>query len=362
MGPPPRAAYENESSLPPLPPIDERLRGGLEVTDLGALQTVGGVLSVEGRQVLLYIPDHHRNISDALSDGIKGKRFHIADCKTLDDMRNRGRFERYIVTNNLSGLFRIHGIDALGHEVSGEARLHVCKNCLSALNYQGYEYLTGPSRNKLHRKFSIPEFFERYSSFFRYLPSGLSANDKSGYTPDWAEVSAAVRANCRFCCDSCGVDLSEHRHLLHVHHIDGVKSNNSRDNLRPLCADCHKRQPMHDWLFVPATDLQILARLRKSQTMGAPGESWAQVRKLCLNTMTDLVQVLEQEGFPVPEVGLDVSKDGQVVGMLELAWPARKVGVYSDMESRDAAEDAGWKVFNMVQVIKDPAAIRRKLD
>jgi hypothetical protein len=34
--------------------------------------------------------------------------------------------------------------------------------------------------------------------------------------------------------------------LLHVHHINGVKSDNSEMNLRVLCQYCHGEQPNHE--------------------------------------------------------------------------------------------------------------------
>ena len=40
-------------------------------------------------------------------------------------------------------------------------------------------------------------------------------------------------------CAVCG--YSKHLHSLTVHHIDGDRSNNSLDNLIPLCNSCHRK-------------------------------------------------------------------------------------------------------------------------
>ena len=40
----------------------------------------------------------------------------------------------------------------------------------------------------------------------------------------------------------------EERDLLHVHHRDGNRGNNQRNNLQILCIDCHSRQPGHSRL------------------------------------------------------------------------------------------------------------------
>ena len=108
---------------------------GVEI-DLKDLVSEQGLLSVKGRQVLLFIPDHGHRVVDALNNGAQGRRFHIAHCSTLDEMKSRNRFERYKVTNNLTGNFEIYGYDQSRNELSGETRLHVCRNCLKHLNYK----------------------------------------------------------------------------------------------------------------------------------------------------------------------------------------------------------------------------------
>ena len=136
-------------------PIDVNLKVGKEV-DMSMIDTENGLISYEGRQVLLYIQDHGRNVQDALEDGSKGRKFHVAYCRTLEDMHIKGRYERYVATNDLSGSFYITGVHwERGTSIEGTTSLRVCKNCLMKLNYQGYRH----DRVKVFSAFDLEIFF-----------------------------------------------------------------------------------------------------------------------------------------------------------------------------------------------------------
>ena len=358
MGPV-RHAWTPDIALPELEEIDIQLREGVEIT-LDELDIENGLLSVQGRQILLYIPDQGRNIADALDDGIKGRRFHVADCKTLRSMRDQNRFERYVVTNDLSGNFKVHGVDIYGTDQGGITNLHVCMNCLSALNYSGYTYKTKPGRTKIHRNFSIEEFFEAYSTFFKHLPSKRINDGVSGYTDDWPLISGSIKADCHYICDECEIDLSANKHLLHVHHINGVKNDNAPDNLRPLCIDCHRKQPMHALMFVTPKNMKMISRLRRAQ-LDTPAEDWKELILLADRGVADLLEVLKKNAAPIPEVGLDFLDGDAVAGMLAVAWPASKVGIYTDASDADAAMALGWHVYNPLEAIEHASTIARRV-
>ena len=59
-------------------------------------------------------------------------------------------------------------------------------------------------------------------------------------------------------CKSCRVDLSEQKRLLHVHHLNGEKSDNSAGNLIVLCADCHRKEPHHGHVHVKLADVKAI--------------------------------------------------------------------------------------------------------
>lgn len=135
-------------------PIDIELSAGKEVR-IEDLDPGSGLISYQGRQVLLYIRDHTGRYDAAIEDGEKGKRFHIAWCRTLDDMRQKNRFERYHATNRVDGLFEID--DGLGR--SQDVALKVCMNCLERLNYKGS--IDKQQKRVIFKSFSLNEFFFR---------------------------------------------------------------------------------------------------------------------------------------------------------------------------------------------------------
>jgi hypothetical protein len=336
----------------PIGPVGGELgTTGIVLTDLSEVDTSKGLLNYKGRQILLYIQDQGNQIEQVLQDGSMGKKFHIADCTTLKEMREKGRFERYVVTQNLEGVFPVSGTDwKTGRLIEGEAGLWVCKNCLKFLNYQGAAH---GNRDAIARKFDITEFFSTYSSFFPHLPRRRAGQTREeGYTEDWSRIGGAYKADKGFKCESCGVDLSAHKNLLHVHHKNGVKGDNSRSNLQALCLSCHREQPNHEHLFVRHQDAQIITRLRGEQGILA-SRDWAVARRYCDPGLSGLLAMVEKLGASAPEVGVDIlDATDAIVANLEIAWPERRVGVAIQEEDIEAGNKAGWRVWSMIDALQ----------
>jgi len=239
------------------------LEGILEkVVDIDEVEPINGVLSYKGRQILLYIPDHVWNVEAALEDGRVGNKYHIADCRTLEMMRDNNRFERYIATNDLSGYFKITGTTEKNNVIEGRTNLSVCKNCLSKINYKNYNF----DKKSVFDEFSIEDFFDRYSQFFSSTPSRRIANKSdSCYAGNWKEISDSYKAKNNYCCEECHIDLVEYKELLHTHHINGVKSDNRDENFKSLCLDCHRQEPNHQHMKISSTKIKKIHCIRRDQ-------------------------------------------------------------------------------------------------
>ncbi|ADE14193.1 conserved hypothetical protein; putative endonuclease [Nitrosococcus halophilus Nc 4] len=345
-------AFSLEHQAEPLDPIDIKLEEGIELLNLKEVESNNGLLSYKGRQILLYIQDQGNSIKKVLEDGSQGRKFHVADCKTLKNMRAKGRFERYVVTHRLNGQFYIVGRDwHTRQNMEGYVRLQVCQNCLEALNYKGAQH-----RRKIEiaQSFDIQEFYSTYSSFFSHLPRRWAGRkEEEDYTADWPQVTARYKDSKKFTCESCGVNLRSCKELLHSHHRNGVKSDNRESNLMALCAACHRQQPHHGHLCVSHEGMQTINRLRREQGL-LHNVGWNKIFELCDPGLRGVLDACCHWKTNVPEVGFDVqdTKDA-VVANLELAWPQKRVGLAISDEDRDTARKAGWRIWRMHETLED---------
>ena len=326
-------------------------REGVEIS-LDSLASESGLLSVNGRQILLFIPDQGPKISDVLRGEAEGNRFHIADCKTLGSMRKKSRFERYKVTNNLSGYFHVFGQDYYSKEaVEGEAQLVVCRNCLSMLNYKGYKSKK-TLRDSIVAGFEIGEFFSNYSSLFKALPKENTFLTGGGYTSDWKEVSDAYKSRVSFCCERCQVDLSSHKQLLHSHHINGNKQDNRAENLKALCMDCHRKEPLHDHMRVSHNKMQLITSLRCKQSL-LDTQTWDSAFTMSDPSVHGLLHFYQDKGLRKPEVGYAISDNGnEIVAQLEIAWPTTNKGIAISKKDHDVAVSLGWSITMIGDAIR----------
>lgn len=334
--------------------------GGVDI-DIDDLDLDHGVLSYKGRQVLLFIPDHDRKFNDKVAGVIEGNKFHVADCKMIDTMKQRQRFNRYKATNNLEGIFHIYGVDSVSKQPKeADVELYVCKYCLDYLRYQGYHYKAPKAdKDRIYDNFSVDEFLTQYSTLFKRMPTRAAGIDQGGYSEDWKEISAKLRAEKHYVCQDCGIDLSDHPRLLHVHHVNGNKRDNSLTNLQVLCADCHRKQPKHGYLRVTHDDMRIISAKRREIGLPEHGD-WNEVYSLVDKALDGLVHFYQDKRLPVPEVGYELKDPATsaVVAELELAWPERKWAVAVEQEDLIAARNIGWQAFTVGEALKGMAANR----
>ena len=202
-------------------------------------------LFYRGRRVLLYIRDQSIQYASKYNSGYK---YHLTWCKTLEDMKQRGRLNKYVVSTNTDGYFQINFVSDGEIVDKSTEELHVCKNCLNALNWKGYSETYGRGKSQIYESFDLDEFFRYYhednASNFEIIPNQTDLTAPPNvYPPDWAVISRRYKSLKDMRCELCGRRFNSTREL-HVHHRDGVKSNVNPSNLVVLCTQCHQKQHM----------------------------------------------------------------------------------------------------------------------
>lgn len=335
------------------PPIEIELESGSGIEiELKDVETPGGLLGFSGRQVVLYIPDQGRNIDKVLVHGPDGKKVHVADCITLEEMREKNRFERYRAVANTTGEFEVFGASSsTGQEIAGKANLRVCINCLKHLNYKGYVTDRGRA-GEILSNFNLEEFFLAYSTLFRYLPKTIR-DKQGGYVANWPTISNAFRVKRNWLCEGCGLNLESHRTLLHTHHIDGNKAHNEDSNLRALCADCHRKQPMHDYMYISPGAMVAIQRLRHQQGVFDKSCDWEELLELVDSSFSGLLRLYQSEKEDLPEVGYDImNAKGEVVLQAELAWPEKQTAVVHDETEKEQLLQMGWNALTLSDALR----------
>lgn len=251
----------------------ERIRIELEQGKEIPLEEVksefGGLLTYEGEQVLLYIKDtrQSRYILEHLPE--EARRFHVAECQTLEAMRRKRRFERYVVTTRKTGIFLVEATDPETYKVEElETELLVCKNCLRFLNYNLYAATKRVTKSRIWKDFSLDEFFNTYITFFCSKPTYTDRTAPAGgYAPGWSKIALQIKEERNWTCENCRVNLEKNRALLHAHHKNGVVSDNRHSNIKILCKDCHSQEPDHGRIKLSLEEKLLLQRLQSEQRL-----------------------------------------------------------------------------------------------
>lgn len=231
----------------------ERLQGGgVDVQTLDNLRVLDdGTLAYKDSRVLVYIRDIASYRGGSRGQGDLPK-YHVANCDTLQDMRERNRIQRYVLSSRTDGLFLVNRLDG-SRSTGSHERLKICQNCLQALQYVGFRKEWGrEKRLAFVEKFRLDQFFTRYPrSLINSRPSMTAENAPLNiYAANHDEVAQREKGRRNFKCDMCHEDCSalNKRKFLHLHHRDGQKHNNDQRNLSVLCIRCHASEYRHEHL------------------------------------------------------------------------------------------------------------------
>ena len=181
----------------------------------------------------------------------KEYKFHISWCKTLEQMYEGKRYDRYVAVQKEEPEFLVDLINLKNRadiRKNITKKMSVCKNCLTKLNYKGYATAGYREKQEIYKKFSLKEFLEIYNKTeILVIPkTSLDNKDSNVYTEDWETVSFSYRLAQHWKCEKCGKNCIDNKSDLHVHHKDGNKRNNSYSNLMALCSRCHSEMPYHE--------------------------------------------------------------------------------------------------------------------
>jgi hypothetical protein len=208
--------------------------------------TPGGLLDIlpDGNVIRVVVhapqgPYQGRGIAEAqlMEDPVNGwHKIHVLWCRTVDQWQKRLR-----KTNRNDGSFTYplywrNGLEFRPELRDGGRPLHLCRNCSQMLSELGIDAV--PDR------FDVPAFLTSHTVGGKFR--GVSTTSDFDLVPNvysaaWPQISSSLKTLRGWTCERCYVNLSDHKHLLHAHHRDHHKANNSLFNLQALCISCHYR-------------------------------------------------------------------------------------------------------------------------
>lgn len=87
----------------------------------------------------------------------------------------------------------------------------------------------------------------------------------------------------------------------------------------------------------------------------AAEEEWKELMDLAMPELHFLINILRDNRLPVPVVGMEIEKNAEVLGEIELAWEERQIAVLKEgyENLKKSLEHDGWKCFSVMEILLD---------
>lgn len=150
-------------------------------------------------------------------------KFHISNCQTITQQQSQNRFHGHYYWSNSN----IVAVQQRGtSKIHEDVNLALCAYCRNAAGIIDYKNTQG---------------------FFDLLdiqdngPVNNAELDMFGYVKEWQQISKKFRIENEFTCDNCTIKIENKfdQRFIQVHHKNGNKLVNNRENLQCLCTLCH---------------------------------------------------------------------------------------------------------------------------
>ncbi len=183
-----------------------------------------GTLLYKRQHVVLYIRDW-------IGENDWNK-YHIVNCKWIQEMHGKGKYSRYVSAKPKNGQF---SVNRPNHPESELLNLSICQFCLEKLELRN---VFKPN------EFPLSDWFDAIEDGYEPLPIDRIKFEGNYYIAAWKFLSWVCRKNANWECQQCTIVLGTERYdrrFLHAHHTRGTRYNRLED-LIALCIGCHTKQ------------------------------------------------------------------------------------------------------------------------
>lgn len=184
-------------------------------------------------------------------------RFHIRKCQTIQSFIDSGNFRAEYRRANTEKVWVCDMDDDNKDKLIDN--LPLCQKCA--------RIALGVSKN-MHSSDFVELLHETSEASDNDTRRDLEV-DILGYSRDWESISSSYRDSHNNTCEECGIHIEDpfDSHFMHVHHINGNRSDNRTQNLRCLCIRCHSEvNEQHRQNFSKGANRVLLEQFNEKYT------------------------------------------------------------------------------------------------